>query len=525
MPRIKADDVVVEFPIYGTKSRSFRQTFIRAATGGRLARDSTDHIVIRALDGVTFDFRDGDRVGLVGHNGSGKSTLLRVIAGAYVPLAGTLEVTGRVASMLSITLGMDSEATGYENIFLRGAIMGLKPSEIEERVDEICAFSELGDYIHMPLRTYSSGMSMRLAFAISTSLKADIILMDEWLSAGDASFTAKAQQRLNELVEQAKILVVASHSPETIRANCNKILRLDHGSVAGETMLPVRRLSKRAPSAAQAHATTGSDPVSATSAPVKRASDSGTLQEERLHVWAARGEPSYDENALVTWSQSTDFLDDERFVAAYHRGMQSGHGLTRFAVTGSDLRIRWRVAMYCWAAAHAARLRGDFVDCGTATGIHALAVCDYIDFNSTGKTFWLFDTFDGIPEEQMSDIERALGRAEESAALFRSCYDVALKNFAPYPKAHLVRGKVPDTLAAVPIKEVAYLAIDMNIAYPERAAIEHFWPLLVTGGIAILDNYGWQPYREQKAALDEFAMMRGVEVMMLPTGQGLLIKS
>src|SRR5690349_17104039 len=148
MPRIKADNVVVEFPIYGGHSRSLKHTFIRAATGGRLARDSSDKVVVRALDGVSFDFRDGDRVGLVGHNGSGKSTLLRVIAGAYVPVAGSVQVVGRVASMLSITLGMDAEATGYENIFLRGAIMGLKRHEIEHRVDEICGFAELGDYIN-----------------------------------------------------------------------------------------------------------------------------------------------------------------------------------------------------------------------------------------------------------------------------------------------------------------------------------------------------------------------------------------
>jgi len=523
-PRIKADSVVVEFPIYGSQSRSFRRTFIRAATGGRLARDSADRVVIRALDGVSFDFREGDRVGLVGHNGSGKSTLLRVIAGAYVPVAGSLDVVGRVASMLSITLGMDPEATGFENIFLRGAIMGLSPSEIEERVDEICAFAELGDYIDMPLRTYSSGMSMRLAFAISTSLKADIILMDEWLSAGDASFTAKAQKRLLELVEQAKILVVASHSPETIHTNCNRILRLDHGSVAGETTL-----------VAMPHGT-GMDESSRLAQPDSNARERSKPEssvpkmsqlslEERLQIWTSRGQPSYDENNLVTWSQSTDFLHDERFLAAYRRGMASGHNLSMFAGSDGDLRIRWRVAMYCWAARHAARLPGDFVDCGTGTGIYSLAVCHYIDFNATGKSFWLFDTFEGIPEEQMSDDERTLGRADENQARFGPCYERARENFAPYPKARLVRGKVPDTLATAAVDRVCYLSIDMNIAYPERAALEHFWPRLVTGGIAILDNYGWLPYRAQKAALDEFAAQNGVEVMMLPTGQGLLIKA
>lgn len=432
--------------------------------------------------------------------------------------------------MLSITLGMDSEATGFENIFLRGAIMGLSPSEIEGLVDEIADFSELGDYLDMPLRTYSSGMSMRLAFAISTSLKADIILMDEWLSAGDASFTAKAQKRLYELVEHAKILVVASHSPETIRANCNKILRLDHGCVAGETSLAARPQKRTTVSRESSHEGQGLTDACgghASIGPTRAIDRPRQLSpEERSEVWASRGDPTYDENGLVTWSQSTDFLLDEHFIAAYDRGMQSGHHLTRRYGGGSsdDIGIRWRVAICCWAARHAARLPGDFVDCGTNTGIYALAVCYYIDFNATGKSFWLFDTFEGIPVEQMSEMEKALGRAEESDAIFPPCYEVAQRNFAPYPKAHLVRGKVPDTLPMSPVSQVAYLCIDMNIALPERAALEHFWPRMVTGGIAILDNYGWQPYREQKAALDEFAAQQGVEIMMLPTGQGLLLK-
>jgi lipopolysaccharide transport system ATP-binding protein len=149
-------------------------------------------------------------------------------------VSGSIEVVGNIGSMLSITLGMDPEATGYENIFLRGAIMGLKRKEIAPLTDEICEFSELGDYINVPMRTYSSGMSMRLAFAISTSMKADIILMDEWLSAGDEAFSAKAQKRLSELVDQAKILVLASHSPEILKANCNKIVRLEHGRIISE---------------------------------------------------------------------------------------------------------------------------------------------------------------------------------------------------------------------------------------------------------------------------------------------------
>jgi len=231
---IKAETLVVEFPIYGAKSRSVKNTVIRAATGGVLAKDAADRVVVRAIDQVSFEWREGDRIGLVGHNGSGKTTLLRAIAGIYEPIAGSLTVEGRVASMLSLMLGMDPEATGYENIFLRGVTMGLTRPEIEEIVDDVCDFSELGDYIQMPMRTYSSGMAMRLAFAISTSAKADILLMDEWLSVGDEAFAEKSKRRLSELIDQAKILVLASHSPEVIRANCSRVIRLDHGRIVGE---------------------------------------------------------------------------------------------------------------------------------------------------------------------------------------------------------------------------------------------------------------------------------------------------
>lgn len=231
MARIHADRIVVEFPIYGAKSRSLKTTLLHAATGGRLGRDAGDRVVVRALNGLSFEFSEGNRVGIVGHNGSGKSTLLRVLAGAYEPVRGSVKTVGRIASMLSVTLGMDMEATGYENIYLRGAVMELNPQQIDSLVDEICDFSGLGEYIDMPMRTYSTGMAMRLAFAIATSVAADIILMDEWLSAGDASFSEKAQGRLARLVDQAKILVLATHDEGLIRRTCNKILHLDHGDL------------------------------------------------------------------------------------------------------------------------------------------------------------------------------------------------------------------------------------------------------------------------------------------------------
>jgi lipopolysaccharide transport system ATP-binding protein len=238
MAQVNVKDVVVEFPIYGSQSRSLKKAFIRAATGGILARDASDRVVVRAINNVSFSFGEGDRVGIVGHNGSGKSTLLRVIAGAYEPTRGIISVRGKVASMISIAVGMEGEATGFENIYLRGIIMGLKPREIAQLVDGIAEFSELGDYLHMPLRTYSSGMYMRLAFAISTSVPVDIVVMDEWLSVGDASFHEKAQQRIQGMIKRSKMLFLASHDENLIRKNCNAMIRLSHGE-----MISMERLS------------------------------------------------------------------------------------------------------------------------------------------------------------------------------------------------------------------------------------------------------------------------------------------
>ena len=229
---IVAKNLVIDFPIYGsTTTRSFKKTVLNAATGGVLAKDASERTVVRALDHLNFKFTEGDRVGLKGHNGSGKSTLLRVLAGVYEPTSGKLTAKGKINSMLSITLGLDTDSTGLENIYLRGQVMGLKKEEIDKLTDEIADFSGIGDYINLPMRTYSSGMSMRLAFAISTSINADIILMDEWLSVGDSDFVAKARSRMDSLVRDANIVVMASHNHNLIEQQCNKIITLEHGKI------------------------------------------------------------------------------------------------------------------------------------------------------------------------------------------------------------------------------------------------------------------------------------------------------
>ncbi len=234
MTRIQAQDIVVEFPIFENSHRSFKNVLMNASTGGRLARDARKRPSVRAIDHLSFDIQAGDRVGLIGHNGSGKTTLLRALAGAYEPVSGDLFIKGRVASLLDVSLGMDPDATGYENIFLRGIVLGMSPHHIRKKVDEIAEFTELGDFLNLPVRTYSSGMQLRLAFAVSTSVEADILIMDEWLSVGDENFSQKATIRLQSLVERASILIIATHSKELLRNVCNRAFELEHGRIVRE---------------------------------------------------------------------------------------------------------------------------------------------------------------------------------------------------------------------------------------------------------------------------------------------------
>jgi lipopolysaccharide transport system ATP-binding protein len=230
MPSLSLNNVSIDFPVYGTHATSFKQTLAHAATGGRVGTD-TGVAIVHALRDVTLDFCEGDRVGLIGHNGSGKSTLLRVLAGVYPPSDGTFRSTGSVASLIDPTLGIEPEGTGRENIYLRGLIMGLSRSHIETLYDDIYTFSGLGDYLALPVRTYSTGMLMRLAFSIATCIRSDILLMDEWLSVGDVDFQAHAEQRLRDVVEGAGILVLATHSIALVHRECNKLVELTHGRV------------------------------------------------------------------------------------------------------------------------------------------------------------------------------------------------------------------------------------------------------------------------------------------------------
>ena len=229
--RLRLDAVTVDFPIYSLGARSLKNTLLHRSSGGNFARDAANRPCVRALDGVTLEIEQNDRVGLVGGNGAGKTTLLRVLAGAYEPTTGQVWRQGRTASLLELSLGIDPEATGYENIMTRGLFLGLKPGQMRERIGEIEAFTELGDYLAMPVHTYSAGMRLRLAFAASTCGDPEILLMDEWISAGDAAFVDKIRRRLDEFTNRAGILVLASHNLDLLERVCTKGVLIEAGRV------------------------------------------------------------------------------------------------------------------------------------------------------------------------------------------------------------------------------------------------------------------------------------------------------
>ncbi|KAB0269717.1 ABC transporter ATP-binding protein [Microvirga brassicacearum] len=240
MSSIRLSNINLRFPLYRDSSRSLKRSLLEAGKAVSRSRTiSTDggHTVVNALNNVTCNIEHGERIGLIGTNGAGKSTLLRVLAGIYEPTSGDIKVEGRVNALLNIGLGSDPDATGYENILLRGLYMGLHPKEIEKLAPAIAEFSELGEFLHVPVRTYSAGMGMRLSFAIATATHPDILLMDEWIMAGDRRFLQKARERVDSFVSRSQILILASHSPQILAQWCTRLFWMDSGSIVmeGET--------------------------------------------------------------------------------------------------------------------------------------------------------------------------------------------------------------------------------------------------------------------------------------------------
>lgn len=234
MSIIKLENVTVDMPIYNSQGRSLKKTVLGAATGGRIGLTEKGLTIVRSLENINLTINENERVGLIGHNGAGKSTLLRVLSKVYEPTGGSVKIEGKIGSLISISLGIDTEATGIENIFLRAALLGIPREQVCEHLQELIEFSELGSFINMPVRAYSSGMHMRLAFAVSTMIEPEILLMDEWLSVGDQSFQKKAEERLNKVIANSNILVIATHSRTLIERCCNRVIWLDHGKLIAD---------------------------------------------------------------------------------------------------------------------------------------------------------------------------------------------------------------------------------------------------------------------------------------------------
>jgi lipopolysaccharide transport system ATP-binding protein len=242
--QISARELALDFPIYDIASRSLKQLLmvrpianvLRGAShvGGSIATGAGGTVVVRAIDNMSFEIGQGERVGLIGHNGAGKTTLLRTIAGIYEPTGGMLETVGHIMPLFNLMEGMMPDATGREFIRIRGVLLGLEPSQLDALAEDVVEFCELGSYIDMPVRTYSTGMLVRLAFALSTSVTPDILLFDELIGAGDARFVTKAQERLKTFIERSSIVVVASHSRAILDQWCNRLFLLEHGRLIAD---------------------------------------------------------------------------------------------------------------------------------------------------------------------------------------------------------------------------------------------------------------------------------------------------
>jgi ABC-type polysaccharide/polyol phosphate transport system ATPase subunit len=233
MAKIELTDVSVTFNVHQQKRVSLKEYLVR----GLFRRSVNPALRVRALEGVNLTARDGERVGVIGHNGAGKSTLLKTLAGIYPPTTGTRVVEGKICSLFDITLGFETEATGWENILYRSYLQGETPASIRGKLDEIAAFSELGNFLNIAVRNYSAGMLMRLAFSIATAIDPEVLLVDEVLAVGDLAFLHKAKARMRELMNTARVMVMVAHDLDALREMCTRVVWMTHGRVVmdGET--------------------------------------------------------------------------------------------------------------------------------------------------------------------------------------------------------------------------------------------------------------------------------------------------
>jgi ABC-type polysaccharide/polyol phosphate transport system ATPase subunit len=231
MSSIHIKNLNFQYPIYGTNTRCFKNTLLRAATGGIIEKSANNSAWVSALCNLNLKIEHGERIGLIGHNGAGKSSLLKIIAGIYETDHAVVSVNGSVSALLDMNVGFLAEMTGYENILTRALVLGLSNDETQALIQDVEEFTDLGNYLAMPIKSYSSGMSLRLAFAVSTAINPDILLIDEIIGVGDASFMKKAKKRVSNWIEKAHILILSSHADEALLDFCDELLWLDKGKM------------------------------------------------------------------------------------------------------------------------------------------------------------------------------------------------------------------------------------------------------------------------------------------------------
>lgn len=228
MPSITVKNLYISFPLYHENMRNLRK-ITNIFLSGRLSEDKHRKIYVQSLRDISFSIKGGERVGLIGTNGAGKTTLLRTMSGIYEPVSGHLRIEGHISSLLDPSVGMNPELTGRENIRLRCYIDGVPHKQMNEIEEKVIEFSELGPYIDLPVKTYSSGMNLRLGFGLITAIDPQILLMDEWFMTGDEGFMLKATHRLENIVKKSQILIISTHSPQILIKWCNRIIWLEQG--------------------------------------------------------------------------------------------------------------------------------------------------------------------------------------------------------------------------------------------------------------------------------------------------------
>lgn len=232
MAYVKVEDLWLSYPVI-VNTGSVRKAIMNTLLGGftRRSEEKDDIVMVDAIRGISFELKEGDKFGLIGHNGAGKTSLLKVLASIYPPTSGTVEIEGHVESFLATGFGLEQEETGRENIQFVLTMLGKSPRTVEYDTKEIADFTELGEFLDLPVRTYSAGMRARLSFAIATNIKPEILLMDEVIGAGDIRFKEKAEERIQEIAEHTKIIVLATHSEGLMKKWCNKAIWMEQGKV------------------------------------------------------------------------------------------------------------------------------------------------------------------------------------------------------------------------------------------------------------------------------------------------------